>query len=856
MPFNPPQPYYNLKVLILTLIVCISFTNCSKPDAARQKNAAYFVKNKSENIAKVVKEEIKKANIKDREGLLTEIAKKDSLLVKRTSEKVKKEMGNFGAMSKLFTYAMANQGKVKKLENRIRMLTATRMAANMQKANYMMMMMFAKLNSMTQVNMTKELGELHDDPETESLLSAAMEERDKPVVLKDVSRKYLSGFTGDLGAFDAEVGGAVKTRRKPSRGVAPVRKHSDRGLAGSVKNYFGRVEKYVVKNAKYHIAVWPLLSALKDKDALVRIKAAGELGNIGNPRAVEPLIAALKDKNKTVRFNAAEALGKIGDSRAVLPLVYSMNTQGEHLRVVSDVLVSMNDIRAVPHLIVVLDSDKNADVRSEVVRVLGRLGDCRAIKPLIAALRDRNLDVRYSAAKALVKIGTPSTKSLIDNMKNADSSIRSRVAGELGNLKTTDALKTLIAALKDKTPSVRYNAADALGKIKQAGAVPPLIKALRDKNVDVRYKSAKSLGKLKDRRAAKALITALYDRDSGVRYNAAEALGKMRYAGAVRALVFTMKDKNTGVSYCASKSLKKIGKPAVSELLRSLRDKNQNIRYYSAEVLGEMGEPLAIKPLIAALKDKDSAVRFNAAEALKKISESDSTASLVSKINYALISEKVLDVVVKAEEKPDTSAHPAVIHVKKPLSKKGIRPLVLALGTEDLSVLQEAKDSLVNIGRPAVRLLILALKSKNSNIRSRAAEVLGEINDPRATKPLIKAAKDKDKYVRYSATKSLGEIGGYRAVNPLIAALRYSKTAAIRSEAAEGLMRIKDIRAVNPLIDALRDKDAAVRTAAANALAEMQTPISEKPLIAALMDPNIGVRHAAAEALKKQPENL
>jgi len=807
MPSKTWLVYSNLKFSSLALLVCIIFISCGKPDAARQKEAASFVKEKTEHIAKVVKEEIKKADINGRKALLAELARSDSPLAKKASSEVKKNLGNVEAMSKLFVYAMSNQGKIKKLENRIRKLTAKRMAASMQKANYMMMLMFAKLNSMTQVNMSKELSELHDDPATESLLSAAMEEREKPLLTKDVLGKPIHTPSGDFERFGTEAGGTVKRTKTPGH-VEPLRTPSGDGLLPSVKGYFSRAERYVVRNVKYHISVWPLVSALRDEEPSVRIKAAEELGNVGNPRAVRALIVALKDENKTVRGSAAEALGKIGDSRAVVPLVYSMSTQGD-VRAVSNVLIAMNNINAVSHLIVVLDSSKSSDVRSEAVRVLGGLGDYRAIKPLIAALRDVSLDVRYSAAKALVKIGAPSVKSLISGMKDAGSGMRSMVAGELGNLKTPQALKTLIAALKDKTPSVRYNAADALGKIKEPSAVLPLIRTLRDKNVDVRYKSAKSLGKLGDRRAAKPLITALYDVDSGVRYNAAEALGGMRYVGAVKALIFTMKDKNNGVSYCASKSLTEIGKPAVSELIRSLRDKNPNIRYYSAEVLGNMEEPLAIKPLIVALKDKDSAVRFNAAEALKKISDSGSTPSLVARINETLLSEKVLDIAIRAE-KEQSGHNTNVVRVNSP--NTDIRQLVRDLKTKDLSILQEVKKSIVNIGRPAVKLLIFALGNKNANIRSRVAEVLGEIRDPRATKPLIKAMKDKDRYVRYSATKALGEVGGYRAVNPLIVAMRHSKDVNIRSKAAEGLMRIKDARSLTPLIDALRDKAASVRT--------------------------------------------
>jgi HEAT repeat protein len=43
---------------------------------------------------------------------------------------------------------------------------------------------------------------------------------------------------------------------------------------------------------------------------------------------VEPLIAALKDENSDVRQAAAKALGKIGDPRAVEPLIAALSDEG------------------------------------------------------------------------------------------------------------------------------------------------------------------------------------------------------------------------------------------------------------------------------------------------------------------------------------------------------------------------------------------------------------------------------------------------------------------------------------------------------------------------------------------------
>ena len=63
-------------------------------------------------------------------------------------------------------------------------------------------------------------------------------------------------------------------------------------------------------------AVDPLVTALDDKDSVVRLRAAWALGQIGDKRAVERLILTLRDGDWSVRMRAAEALGKLRAQRA------------------------------------------------------------------------------------------------------------------------------------------------------------------------------------------------------------------------------------------------------------------------------------------------------------------------------------------------------------------------------------------------------------------------------------------------------------------------------------------------------------------------------------------------------------
>jgi hypothetical protein len=86
-----------------------------------------------------------------------------------------------------------------------------------------------------------------------------------------------------------------------------------------------------------------------------------------------------------------------------------------------------------------------------------------AVKPLIAALKDENSDVRKAAADALVKIGAPAVEPLIAALKDENSDVRQAAAKALGKIGDPRAVEPLIAALKDK--DVRKAAAEALGRL-------------------------------------------------------------------------------------------------------------------------------------------------------------------------------------------------------------------------------------------------------------------------------------------------------------------------------------------------------------------------------------------------------
>ncbi len=241
-----------------------------------------------------------------------------------------------------------------------------------------------------------------------------------------------------------------------------------------------------------------LIKALKyQKDLRFRPAAAGALGQIGDARAVKPLIAALKDRDMNVRRAAAGALGEIG-APAIGPLVAAL---GDRDGEAAAGALGEIGAPAVKPLIAALGSpDLSIGVRKTVAGALGQIGDARAVKPLIAALKDRDEDVRRAAAGALdrlawspdsteagaaywairgewgkcVQIGAPAIGPLIAALGDPDGEAAAGALGEIG----APAVKPLIAALESPDLSVRKTVAEELVALYRSGKLAPESRAL------------------------------------------------------------------------------------------------------------------------------------------------------------------------------------------------------------------------------------------------------------------------------------------------------------------------------------------------------------------------------------------
>ena len=144
-------------------------------------------------------------------------------------------------------------------------------------------------------------------------------------------------------------------------------------------------------------------------------------------KSFDELILELRTSNsEKVRYNAARVLGEMGDLRAVETLIDVLkNDKNGSVRLyAARALGELGDSTATIPLIESLREDRNVDVRVRAARALGRLGGEIVVEPLVEALSDENSQVCITATDALIEIGEVATDALIISLKHEKVNVR------------------------------------------------------------------------------------------------------------------------------------------------------------------------------------------------------------------------------------------------------------------------------------------------------------------------------------------------------------------------------------------------------------------------------------------------
>lgn len=380
-----------------------------------------------------------------------------------------------------------------------------------------------------------------------------------------------------------------------------------------------------------------LLEALKDEYMTVRKAIANALGELRDKRAVPDLNQMLRYPEErdtpvdaAARSSAARALGRIGDVRSFESLIEALKDPDITVREAAAEALNLFErevpiVRSIEPLLIVL-SDKSERIRVNVIRVLGKLRDIRAVPSLVKALKDEFPEARATAAHVLDHLGwqwktndeyadhlvatgvnvganprqNPSLASalaIIVRDSKVETELRLKAIRALAVMR---AIEILVEALGDPSSwRVRRAAADALDElgwkptstpqwvnylvaiemrpidppVLDALLIEPLIILLSHSHATLRQKAVEGLEKIGDVRALDPIINLLLSDKNIVnkevvqaRAAAVRALGRIGGVQVTPFLVEALRDQQEAVQRVAAETLDQLNwKPTTFE---------------------------------------------------------------------------------------------------------------------------------------------------------------------------------------------------------------------------------------------------------------------------------------------------
>jgi HEAT repeat protein len=175
------------------------------------------------------------------------------------------------------------------------------------------------------------------------------------------------------------------------------------------------------------------------------------IGEVADESYVPEIVPSLQDNSDNVRFEAVRALGKIGGDEAVRHLVRMFRKdRADFIRREAIRLLRTAGLGRAPVLEAGLRGlkDESREVRVQSARLLGSFQDAKSILPLLKAMADPHWSVRESAETALLNFGRDAVGPLIDSLASPSWTTRFRAArllGEIGDLKAVSPLRAVLA---------------------------------------------------------------------------------------------------------------------------------------------------------------------------------------------------------------------------------------------------------------------------------------------------------------------------------------------------------------------------------------------------------------------------
>jgi HEAT repeat protein len=234
----------------------------------------------------------------------------------------------------------------------------------------------------------------------------------------------------------------------------------------------------------------------------------------------------LQDVDKNVRIKAALDIGSLGDNLALPALIAQLVQESDFFvrENITWAIVRMGQVAVIPMLALLEHADPTA--RLQAAHALSKLGDTRAVNALVFALQDDHLEVVQKAAFALGQLKDEAAiPALTDLLGDKHPELQTTVQSALGGFGIS-ALPMLERAVHHQDWVAREQAVTLIGFMAEDTTIPLLATALRDDHWQVRFAAVNALGAIQNPEAKNALQVSLNDQHQQIRLMAATFLAR------------------------------------------------------------------------------------------------------------------------------------------------------------------------------------------------------------------------------------------------------------------------------------------------------------------------------------------
>jgi HEAT repeat protein len=694
---------------------------------------------------------------------------------------------------------------------------------------------------------------LEDDDE-EVRRRAAMALERMGYVQESIAELESKGFRPDISRILLLVGKA---------GVTEV-------LFGNIRTAGERARKLLVRIAGDigDPSVGPVLRSIlsESRDPSFRSRVVEALGKIRHREATPDILACLHDPDEWVRRASVEALHFLGADEHAEELSRLLRdplteTRKAVCRVVSELEGGKGDA-----LVESLLADPSPEVRAEALRAVKRR-EIYACEPKVRQLLvDTFEEVRVEAAMAMSAVGTEvSVDAILRVARGASGRLVEALVAAIARSHKGPFTDLLSRAPKERSreqvlvlleaashgagagrlgfvahylgapdPSLRRRAVFALRGF-AADEVGALLEgAMRDPEHHIR-EAAITVAALGGKEAFLSLVEGLaIDPHEAVRLHVALALGISKDRKFRETLLALGRDRDPYVRAAAAMALALQNDPKLVPVIRDFS--------LDEEMCGKAREIFVQdSPDLMIARTVEEALRQNVMETRLFLGGSRFALEkdLIRQAREALTAEERLRALeicqVVATGQSYTSALSILKNDPSPEVRAGALNLVVSI-REDSEV---------------ARVVGSALLDPYTDIRARAARILGEMEFPEAMEALVHSLDTPDRKLREAVTTSLS---GHMARSPERAAKLMKEIPSTKTRKLGMVWLLGKTRrggAMKLLLRYLEDEDADVRAAAVGALAKYRIGIVGRFLRGSLSDPNGRVRAAAVNALSR-----